>query len=140
MAFDETLADRVREVLLRLSESGTLSAGKPHLEEKRMFGGVCFLLNGHMGCGIVGDRLMLRLGEEGASRALDEPHVVPMDFTGKPLKSMVYVEPEGIRTAAGLGKWVRRAAAFAASQPPKVKKHPPQAKRKLALKKAAIQK
>jgi hypothetical protein len=63
--------------------------------------------------------LMLRLGKEGAAEALKEPHVKPMDFTGKVLKSMVYVEPEGVATLEGLIRWVNRGADFAATLPPK---------------------
>jgi hypothetical protein len=62
---------------------------------------------------------MLRLGNEGAAAALREPHTRPMDFTGKPLKSMVYVDPEGIASPEDLNRWVNRAADFAAALPPK---------------------
>jgi TfoX/Sxy family transcriptional regulator of competence genes len=61
-----------------------------------MFGGLAFLLNGNMCCGVVSDQLMLRLGESGAAEALTEPHTRLMDFTGKPMKSMVYVDPTGL--------------------------------------------
>jgi TfoX/Sxy family transcriptional regulator of competence genes len=84
-----------------------------------MFGGLAFLLNGNMCCGVTGDRLMLRLGEDGAREALAEPHARPMDFTGKPMKSMIYVEPAGIASEEDLRKWVGRAVAFAASLPAK---------------------
>jgi hypothetical protein len=109
MAFDEQLADRIRDVL----------AGQPDLSERRMFGGLAFLIGGHMACGIVGEELMLRLGEEGADAALDEAHTRPMDFTGRPIKSMVYVAPPGFAEEAALERWVLRAVAFARSLPPK---------------------
>ncbi|MFN0154644.1 MAG: TfoX/Sxy family protein [Gaiella sp.] len=112
MAYDEELAHRVRAALADASPSGTV-------EERKMFGGLCFLVGGHMACGLVGDTLMLRLGEEGADAALARPHTRPMDFTGKPMRTMVYVEPEGIATKRALASWVGRAAAFVATLPRK---------------------
>lgn len=108
MAYDENLAERVRHVL----------AGEPGLTERKMFGGLAFMLEGHMCCGIVGDDLMLRLGVEGAEAALAKQHVRPMDFTGKPSAAMVYVAPEGLRGRA-LRRWVEGASAFVRSLPPK---------------------
>ena len=91
----------------------------PDIDEKKMFGGLCFMLHGNMACGIVGERLMLRLGEEGAATALAEEHVVPMDFTGKPIRTMVFVEPAGIEADADLGRWVGETLAFAKTLPSK---------------------
>jgi hypothetical protein len=108
MAYDEGLADRVRDVL----------APQAGLTERKMFGGLAFMLHGHMCCGIVGSDLMLRLGVDGADAALARPHVRPMDFTGKPMSGMVFVAPEGRRGTALRG-WVRRARAFARTLPPK---------------------
>ena len=108
MAYDEELADRVRRVL----------AEEPGLVERKMFGGLCFTLVGHMTCGVVGDRLMLRLGEQGAHDALSRPHTRPMDFTGRVMRSMVYVEPAGLRGRA-LSAWVRKAVRHARSLPAK---------------------
>jgi hypothetical protein len=108
MAYDEGLADRVRDVL----------APQAGLTERKMFGGLAFMLDGHMCCGIVGSDLMLRLGVDGADAALARPHVRPMDFTGKPMSGMVFVAPEGLRGTALRG-WVRRASAFARTLPPK---------------------
>jgi hypothetical protein len=85
MAYDEPLADRIRDAL----------RSRPDVREQRMFGGLAFMIGGHMACGVTGERLMLRVGEEGAARALAEPHVRPMDFTGKPMRGMVFVEPAG---------------------------------------------
>ena len=110
VAYDEELADRVRVVL----------ADEPGLTERKMFGGLAFMIGGNMACGIVQDELMLRLGAEGADAALDEPHVREMDFTGRPMTGMVYVERAGLDDA-GLRRWVERAAAFARSLPPKAK-------------------
>ena len=104
MAYDEGLADRIRRCLGRRSG----------LSEKRMFGGLAFMLRGNMCCGVVGDRVMLRLGKPGAAAALEEPDVSPMDFTGKPMSTMVFLEPEGHCDDAVLQGWVTRAAEFAA--------------------------
>lgn len=108
MAFDEKLGARVRNILERKRGYG----------ERKIFGGLCFTMRGHMCCGIVGDDLMLRLGEEKAVAALKRKHVRPMDFTGRPMKGMVYVGPAGTKGAA-LKTWVESAAAFAAKLPPK---------------------
>jgi TfoX/Sxy family transcriptional regulator of competence genes len=93
-----------------------------------MFGGVAFMVRGHMACGTVRGSLMVRLGEPGVAAALKEAHVEPMDFTGKVLKSMAFVRPPGIRTEAALREWVNRAAEFAGTLPPK--KKAPRARRK----------
>ena len=87
--------------------------------ERKMFGGICFMLYGNMCCGIINDDLMLRLGNAGASKALAEPHLREMDFSGKPLKSMVYVSAEGIDEDADLRRWVETAVAFGVTLPPK---------------------
>jgi hypothetical protein len=108
MAYDEALADRLRDAL----------AGERGVTERKMFGGLAFMVGGHMACGIVKGELMLRLGAEGADDALERPHVRPMDFTGRPLSGMVFVEPEGLRGAA-LGLWVAQAVAFVRTLPPK---------------------
>lgn len=108
MAYDEDLADRVRALL----------PGGEAVTERQMFGGLAFMLGGHMFCGVVKDTLMVRLGADGADRALARPHVRPMDFTGRPMKSMVFVEPGGLRGAA-LRQWVDTAADYARSLPPK---------------------
>ncbi len=111
MAYDEELADRVRVVL----------ADEPGLTERKMFGGLAFMIGGNMACGIVKDELMLRLGAEGADAALAEPNVRAMDFTGRPMTGMVYVERAALDDA-GLRSWVELAAAFARSLPPKAKR------------------
>ncbi|MDX6334585.1 MAG: hypothetical protein QOG05_1925 [Streptosporangiaceae bacterium] len=118
MAYDEDLADRVRAVV-PAAEAVT---------ERQMFGGLAFMLCGHMFCGVVKDTLMLRLGPDGAGRALDRPHVRPMDFTGRPMKGMVFVEPGGLHGAA-LRHWVDTAAQYARSLPPR-QPAPPARKRR----------
>ena len=109
MPYDQTLAARVREVIGDIDGEVT---------ERTMFGGLAFLLNGHMFTGIVGDELMLRLGAAGAEQALHQQHVREMDFTGRPMKAMVFVTAAGLEGDA-LGEWVTSAAAYARSLPPK---------------------
>ena len=108
MAYDEDLADRVREVVLIDAE----------VTERKMFGGLAFLLDGHMFVGIVGSELMVRLGPEAAQRALELDHVREMDFTGRPMKNMVFVQPAGLRGPA-LEQWVTAAADYARTLAPK---------------------
>lgn len=78
-----------------------------------MFGGIAYMVNGHMCCGVVKSDLMLRLGPAGAQAALREPHTRAMDFTGKPMKSMVYVEAAGVDSDDALESWIRLAVDFA---------------------------
>jgi len=109
MAIDNELVERVRKMLRR--QTG--------VSEKRMFGGVAFMLDGNMCCGVTKELLVLRLGEEGVVAALKQPHTREMDFTGKPMKSMAFVEPLGTRTDADLDAWVRRAVRFVRTLTPK---------------------
>lgn len=109
MAFDETLAERVREALGRRKD----------VTEKRMFGGVCFLLNGNVLVGVWKDSLIVRLGPDRGEAALLEPHVREMDVTGRPMKGWVMVETEGIEEDEHLGEWVRDAMAFVETLPEK---------------------
>ncbi|MBV6647248.1 MAG: TfoX/Sxy family protein [Cyclobacteriaceae bacterium] len=97
MAYDENLAERLREQLL-----GYVN----HIQEKKMFGGLCFLYNGKMCVGIVKDELMARVVSEKFSSILEEPYVREMDFTKKPLKNFIYVEKGGFRTDPQLKKWI----------------------------------
>jgi TfoX/Sxy family transcriptional regulator of competence genes len=112
MAFDEGLAKRLRAVLTEV----------PEVREQRMFGGLAFLVGGHMACGIVGDELMLRLGEAGADAALDQPHVRAMDFTGRPTRTMVFVKPAGISSRHTLQRCVQQAVAHVEQLPRKTKR------------------
>jgi len=118
VAYDEDLAERVRAVL---------PAGAA-VTDRQMFGGLAFMLGGHMFCGVVKDTLMVRLGPGGADRALDRPHVRPMDFTGRPMKGMVFVEAPALRGPA-LRQWVDAAAGYARGLPPK-QATPPARKRR----------
>jgi TfoX/Sxy family transcriptional regulator of competence genes len=105
MAYDEKLAERIR---------GAIGARRG-VSEKRMFGGVAFLLDGKMFCGISKRDLMVRVGPERHEDALAQAHVRPMDFTGRPMKGYVFVSPAGTRTARALKKWVDQSADFVAS-------------------------
>jgi hypothetical protein len=102
MSYDEQLARRVRRCL----------ADRTDVVEKKMFGGLCFMVGGAMCCGLTKTDFMVRVGHEGYDDALAQPHARPMDFTGRPLKGMVYVGPQGIRTDAALARWLRRSLAF----------------------------
>jgi len=108
MAYDEDLANRVREVMPADGE----------VTERRMFGGLAFLWGGHMFAGVVGSELMVRIGAEAAQRALERDHVREMDFTGRPMKNMVFVEPAGLQGPA-LEQWVTAAAGYARALAPK---------------------
>ena len=107
MAYDEGLAERVREVL----------SGRPGVEEKRMFGGLAFMANGHMCCGVLGEDLVVRVGPDRYEEALAQPHARPMDFTGRPLRGMLYVGPEGHESEEALQWWVHQAVACAMAPP-----------------------
>lgn len=109
MAYSEELADRIRATL----------ADRDDVIEKRMFGGVAFMVAGSMACGILGKDLMARVGPERYEEALSRPHASLMDFTGRPLRGFVLVGAAGIRTDAGLKKWVDETVAFALSLPKK---------------------
>lgn len=108
MAFDETLAARVR----------TLVNGEG-ADEKRMFGGIAFLVGGNMCCGVHGDELIVRLDHEQAERALAEPHVRVFDMTGRPMKGWLLVSSDGVASDDELSTWITRSVAFARSLPPK---------------------
>jgi len=109
MPYDLKLAERVRLVL----------GGEESVTERKMFGGLAFMLAGHMCCGVVKNELMLRLGEERALAALDQRDVRSMDFTGRPLKGFVFVTPKGTASEVTLCRLVGEAAAFALSLPRK---------------------
>ncbi|HEX2084053.1 MAG TPA: TfoX/Sxy family protein [Solirubrobacteraceae bacterium] len=109
MAYDEALADRVRDVI------GVRSA----LTEKKMFGGVAWMIGGNMACGVIGDELIVRLDREEADAALGEPHVRAFDFTGRPMRGFVVVGPEAIAEPGDLTRWVDCGADYAASLPAK---------------------
>jgi TfoX/Sxy family transcriptional regulator of competence genes len=105
MAFDEKLAAKLREIFNKTGQS----------TEKRMFGGIAFMLNGNMCCGVINDLLMARVGRDRYEASLALPHVRPMDFTGKPMTGYVYVEPEDV----DLKVWVDRCVDFVSTLPGK---------------------
>ncbi len=110
MAYDEDVAYRVRAALA--------DAGVDPVE-RQMFGGLAFMVRGHMTVGVIGDDLMVRVGADGHEDALAQPHAREMDFTGKPMTGMVYVAPAGIADDEDLRSWVRRGLDFTGSLPPK---------------------
>lgn len=109
MAFDERLAQRVRGFLAERADA----------VERKMFGGLAFMVNGHMCCGVVAEDLMVRTGPDAYERALGEKHAREMDFTGRPLRGMVYVAPAGTASDRQLAGWLERGLAFVNSLPPK---------------------
>ncbi len=108
MPYDEGLAERLRDTL----------AGEAY-EEKKMFGGLCFMVRGHMCVGVSGDELMVRVGPEAYAEALEQSFARKMDFTGRPLRGFVFVAPEGIAEDSTLAAWVERGGRFVRSLPAK---------------------
>jgi TfoX/Sxy family transcriptional regulator of competence genes len=115
MAYNPQLLERIRAVL----------AQRTDVTEKKMFGGVAFMVRGNMACGPHGDNLLIRIGEEAAAKAMTEKHVKPMMFTGRPLKPFATIEAPGLKTESQLRRWVTMAADYAASLPPKAGKAKP---------------
>ena len=104
--YDEGLAERIREIL----------DDRPDATEKKMFGGVCFLIAGKMCCAVTREAFMVRVGTAAYAEALARPHARVMDFTGRPSRFAVYVDPPGYRTDAQLRAWVARGVALASSK------------------------
>ena len=109
MAFDEKLGLRIRDML----------AGLPGLVEKKMFGGIGFILNGNMACGVHKDALIVRVGPEGYQSALDAPHTGVFDMTGRPMTGWVVVNAPGFATNQSLSDWVQQGLEYTRSLPPK---------------------
>ena len=108
MTYDEGLAERVREVLAGLCDVRAV-------EERKMFGGLCFLVGGKMACGILGEELMARVGPDGYEAALRRKHAREMDFTGRTMRGFVYVSAAGVRRTRDLSGWVGQGVAYARS-------------------------
>lgn len=123
MAYDPVLVERARAVLAK-------RGAKP--SEKHMFGGVAFMHRGHMAFGVESDRLMVRVGADRHDDALKQPHVEPMDFTGRPMRGFVFVTPKGVRNEAALASWIELALEVAETAPPKKTKTKAKAKAKTA--------
>ena len=109
MAYDEGLAERVRLVL----------ADAPELVERKMFGGICFMVGGHMTCGVLGDELIARVGPDAGDEALGRPGVREFDFTGRPMRNIVMVAPSAVASGDDLEGWIALARAFTGGLPPK---------------------
>ena len=109
MAYDEELAGRVRAAL----------RGRAGLVEKKMFGGLAFMVRGNMCCGVLGEDVVIRTGPEAYEEALASPHTRVMDFTGKPMRGFVMVDADGTLTDEALEDWITLGLRFARSLPPK---------------------
>ena len=112
MAYDEELAERIRPVI----------GVRADVTERKMFGGIAWMLGGNMAVGVLGDELLVRLDHDDADRALTEAGVRVFDFTGRPARGMVVVAGERVAEDAELAQWVDAGADHAASLPPKAKK------------------
>ena len=109
MAYSEQVAGRIRGAFGEREE----------LVEKKMFGGICFMLAGHMCVGVVDDALMARVGPEQYEEAMTRPHAREMDFTGRSMKGFIYVDPQGFSGDEELADWLRLCENFVRSLPPK---------------------
>jgi len=109
MPYDLNLAKRIRDHL----------ASFPDLEEKKMFGGVAFLIRGNMACGVHGDGMIVRVGAENYQAALQQSFTRPFDMTGRPMAGWIVVDPEGCEQDRDLQEWVKRGIDFARSLPAK---------------------
>ena len=107
--YDEGLAERL-SLLLR---------DEPRLVEKKMFGGFGLMIRGNIACGVIGDSLIVRVGPDAYGEAVRQPHARPFDFTGRPMKGWVFVDPDGFADDEDLAAWVARGVAFAKSLPAK---------------------
>lgn len=114
----EDLAERVRSAL-----------GSRGVSEKKMFGGICFLLNDHMVAGASKRGLLLRIGKENHPECISRPHVRPMEMSGRKMSGYIYVAPEGVKTDTALREWLDLASAHVRSLPPKGKKAKPKERR-----------
>lgn len=109
MAYDEGLAHRIREAL----------AEQDGLTEKKMFGGIAFMVRGNMAVGVSGEEIMVRVGEAGYEEVVGQAFVRPFDLTGRPMKGWVLVGSEAHEDDEQLAAWVKRGVDFALSLPPK---------------------
>jgi TfoX/Sxy family transcriptional regulator of competence genes len=109
VAYDEGMAERVRSVL----------AARRDVVEKKMMGGICFMVNGSMCCGVSASSLMVRVGRDAYPRMLAEPHVRPLEFAGRRPAGFVLVDRAGCRTDAALATWIRRGVEFVSTLPAK---------------------
>ena len=106
MAYDEDLAERIRAAL----------GDRDDVRVQKMFGGVAFMVASRMACGVVRNDMLVRVGPDGHEEALAQPHTRPMDFTGRPMRGMVYVEPAGFATDVDMAAWVDRGVRAATAE------------------------
>jgi TfoX/Sxy family transcriptional regulator of competence genes len=111
MVYNEALAARVRTELL----------AAPEVEEKKMFGGVTFMVSGQMCCGVLKDDLIVKVGGDGWDQLIAQQHVRPFDFSGRPMVGMVYVAQPGVASEGALHEWIERGLRY-------VREHPKEAK------------
>jgi TfoX/Sxy family transcriptional regulator of competence genes len=109
MAYDEALAERVRAII----------GARSGVTERKMFGGIAWMVGGNMACGVLGEDVAVRLALEDAERALAEPHTRPFDMTGRPARAFVVLAGDAVADEADLVRWVDAAADHASSLPPK---------------------
>jgi TfoX/Sxy family transcriptional regulator of competence genes len=109
MNYDPEAAERIRRLL----------SGRDDVAEKKMVGGLSFLISGNMCCGVTGPALMIRVGRGARQQALQEPHVRPMQFAGRDLSGFVCVDPAGFAADDALARWVQRGLDFVAGLPVK---------------------
>ena len=109
MPYDDGLAHRVREAL----------DARAGVTEREMFGGVGFLVDDNLCCGVIGDSLVVRVGPDAYDDALDEPHARPFDFTGREMRGWIFVDQAGLASDAALDAWIDRSLAFVETLPPK---------------------
>lgn len=109
MPYSEEIEARLNKVI----------SGWKHTDARKMFGGVCHLINGNMFCGVYKDFLILRLGEKKAEEVLRQPHAKPFDITGKPMKGWVMIDQKGFRTDERLKEWLNKAKEYVKTLPPK---------------------
>ncbi len=110
MAYDEKLVTRIDSIL----------EGRLGITKKKMFGGLCYLHNGNMLCGVMkAGELMVRVGPDQYEKALKAKHCREMDFTGRPLKGLVYVAKEGLKTKSSLSQWLDMGLWFTSALLPK---------------------
>lgn len=109
MAYDQGLAQRMREELDQI----------PNLSERQMFGGIGFMVNGNMACGVNKEEMIVRVGPENYDQALKKPHTRVFDFTGRPMKGWVMIAPEGYESDEDLKYWIEQGVSFAQSLPEK---------------------
>jgi TfoX/Sxy family transcriptional regulator of competence genes len=109
MAFDEKLAERIRRQIGK----------RKGVTEKQMFGGLAFLVNGNMSCGVHGNEMIVRLDPAETDKALAKKNTRVFDLSGRPMKGWILVQPDALRTAAALAKWVDVGVRYASSLPTK---------------------